>query len=912
MSGSSCKKFKYVLLMSKSPVELEFFKKISTRCNKKYLELSAYLEFASGHDAYSIGNQGRVGSKMGCRTRLDEKEAHEGRIVPGFNRFYMFGRSIFSISRQHACANKRFAWAQCSAGIRFASSSSKLRNIGIIAHIDAGKTTTTERMLYYSGLTNHIGDVDQGDTVMDYLPAERDRGITINSAAITFDWNEHKINLIDTPGHADFTFEVIRSIRVLDGAVTVLDAVAGVEAQTEKVWKQASAMGIPKIIYINKMDREGAGYGRTVKEVVSKLQTRVGIVNIPYFSGTQAEPHFSGVVDIIDQKLIVWKEGSDGKSIEASEVPENLMNDVINARTALIETLSGIDDQIVEEFLDSDGDYMTFSANAIKQALRRQTLKRNITPVLCGASFKNIGVQPLLEAVVDYLPSPDERPDAKAVYSNDVLNGRRRGKRRGESITKKVDSESSMVETTIGQNDGLTCALAFKVGNDPIRGMLVYVRVYSGTLRQGSMVYNTNTGNKERVMNIVQMQADSMIEVPAIEAGNIGVIVGSQNINTGDTLVAHPSKKDGINSLSSKYLSMRLNPIEVPPPVFFAAIEPKAVSHERGMDEALKILLREDPSLKRSFDEDTQQTLLAGMGELHLEIAHQRLQELKAKINMGKIMVSYRETITRETDLVLQESTSSGSELSNASVSVSVSPVTEDGYDDNVTAEMVMIQGDRNFVQFPAVIQQHPIIHEDEILDAIEVGAIPTFARDGGIARLPLRSINVKIHSVELSPDSTSASAVSTAIRIAADQALENLEKTDYQLMEPVMNVDVVVSEEDMGVVVKDISGFRQGQIISLGDDDAEIDTSIEGVDFKELSEEVYVPEDYTMYMSKHASRASARQSVIKAKIPLRKMTGYLTSLRAQTQGRGSFVMSFAQYQVAGRDIEAEILEDVQ
>lgn len=825
----------------------------------------------------------------------------------------MFRRSIFAISRQHASANKNIVRAKHFAGIRFASGSSKLRNIGIIAHIDAGKTTTTERMLYYSGLTNHIGDVDQGDTVMDYLPAERDRGITINSAAITFDWNGHKINLIDTPGHADFTFEVIRSIRVLDGAVTVLDAVAGVEAQTEKVWKQASAMGIPKIIYINKMDREGAGYGRTVKEVVSKLQTRVGIVNIPYFSGTEAEPHFSGVVDIIDQKLIKWEEGSDGKSIEVSEVPENMMNDVITSRTALIETLSSIDDQIVEEFLDSDGDYMTFSAEAIKRALRRQTLERNITPVLCGASFKNIGVQPLLEAVVDYLPSPDERPATKAVYSNENLNKGRRSKGKKEAASNTSESDAPVVETTIGQKENITCALAFKVGNDPIRGMLVYVRVYSGTLRQGSVVFNTNTGKKERVMNIVQMQANSMIEVSAIETGNIGVIVGSQNINTGDTLVAHPLKKDGINSLSSKYQSMRLNPIEVPPPVFFAAIEPKAVSHERGMDEALKILLREDPSLKRSFDEDTQQTLLAGMGELHLEIAHQRLQELKAKIHMGKIMVSYRETLAGETAVVSKESTSSsGSDISNASATVSVCPVTEDGYDDNATTDMVMIQGDRNFVRFPTMIQQHPILHEDEILDAIEVGAIPTFARGGGLARLPLRSICVKVHSIELSPDSTSASAVSAAVRLAADQALENMKKTDYQLMEPLMNVDVVVNEEDMGLVVKDISGLRQGQITSLGDDDAEIDNSIEGVDFKQLSEEVYVPDDYTMYMSKHASRASARQSVIKAKIPLRKMAGYLTSLRAQTQGRGSFVMSFAQYQVAGRDIEAEILEDVQ
>lgn len=780
---------------------------------------------------------------------------------------------------------------------------SKLRNIGIIAHIDAGKTTTTERMLYYSGLINRIGDVDQGDTVMDHLQAERERGITITSAAITFNWAGHRINLIDTPGHADFTFEVIRSIRVLDGAVTILDGVAGVEAQTEKVWKQASEMSIPKIIFVNKMDREGAGFGRTVREVVSKLNTQVGIVNFPFFEGSaNGDRKFRGVVDVISKKVIKWSEDSDGKDVSVVDISdiEGMTEECEKARTALIETLSEMDDGLVEHYLEV-GDYMEVNSKEIKRALRKATLDRKIVPILCGASFRNIGVQPLLEAVIDYLPSPLETPPPRAVVSGITV-------RKGKQLISQPEEEFKLDVS----NKSLTTALAFKVVNDPKKGMMVYVRVYSGTLQPNSAVLNSTTGKREHIMKLYQMHSNEPIEVSSIGVGNIGVLVGTKEIRTGDTIVAHGFKKDGIKSLSKKESHIQLNSISVPPPVFFSSIDPLTLADTKKMEEALNILLTEDPSLQIIYDDDSGQTMLSGMGELHLEISRDRLvNDLKARVEVGKIMVSYKETVTQASIDVTQEAavTTGAKDTgpATASVTLSVDPIfnNERPYEG---AEPVT--RDNIYITYPDM-DEHLQISQAEILRYLKQGVVPGVARGGKKARFPLHALNVNVKSIDIPPDVTSAAAVSVAARLAIEQALESIPKESYAVMEPIMDVQVVVSEEDIGTVVNDLSSNRRGNISSLSDDQNISDSSeLNYTNYKSLAEQIYTPPDFTMYMSKHGDRVTSSQSVVRACVPLQQMVGYLNYLRSLTKGRGTFLMDFDSYQQVSIEREREVLEE--
>lgn len=805
---------------------------------------------------------------------------------------------------------RKLLTATALAGRRWQSTDSKVRNIGIIAHIDAGKTTTTERMLYYSGLTNRIGDVDQGDTVMDYLPAERSRGITITAAAITFNWADHKINLIDTPGHADFTFEVLRSIRVLDGAVTVLDGVAGVEAQTEKVWKQANEMGIPKLVFVNKMDRAGAGFGRAVREVVAKLNTRVAVVNIPYFSNPDsADSQFQGVVDVIDKKVIVWTPESDGKQVTVEEVdPEKhgkLHEECVNARTALIETLCELDEALVEEFLEID-DYMAMPSQSIKRALRSATISRQVTPVLCGASFKNIGVQPLLEAVIDYLPAPFDMPAPRAITKlPSVVVKNKKNNKAISSVSKVLPEESISIDPS---NDKYACALAFKVVNDPMKGILVFVRVYSGRLQQGTVLLNTSNGQKERVTKLLQMQADETIEVRSVETGNIGVIVGSKDIKTGDTLVAHSKKKDGAHLLDSREKGLHLHPIAVPPPVFFVAIEPMTLADKRGMELALEILLREDPSLHLSYDYDSDQTLLSGMGELHLEIAKDRLtNDLKAKVEMGKIMISYKETIMQDTDVV--ENTSFDETGASATVRVTVEPVPIEG--DGLPDQAELLTHDNNYISYPDIGQTHPLFSTQELHNAVRAGSLPALAKSGKQARLPLHSLHINVHSLSVSDDMTNTAVVSTAVRLAAEQALEALSKEAYAIMEPVMNVRVILNEEDIGTVVNDLSGHRRGHIVSLSENESKDEESDDAGFYRDLAESTYVPHDHTLYLSKHDARLTSRQTVVHARVPLPKMVGYLNSLRSMTQGRGTYLMDFYRYDYVQADRVAEVIDSI-
>lgn len=737
---------------------------------------------------------------------------------------------------------------------------SKIRNIGIIAHIDAGKTTTTERILYYAGITSRIGNVDQGDTVTDYLPQERARGITIQSAAITVPWNKHRINLIDTPGHADFSFEVIRSLKVLDGAVTILDAVAGVEAQTEKVWNQSKT--IPKLFFVNKMDREGAGFSRTVKEIVSKLGTRVLLCNVPYFHELpNRDRKFAGVLDIVDKKLLEWSEGD---KITVKELEGETLEEVARCRESLVETLGEIDEEVVDCFLETE-DYMEVPADLLRRAIRKSTLENFAVPVFCGASFRNIGVQPLMDAVNYYLPSPLERQP-------------------------EVNSAVELKEKgyVINNNDKLAVALAFKVITDPIRGVMVFIRVYSGRLQSNSTIYVN--GEQVRIGKLLVMHANVPEEVSEIQAGNIGVIV-SDKLKTGDTILFHTQKK----KLSNKDLSVVANPIVVPPPVFSISLEPKTSGDKRSMDDALSILLREDPSLKVTIDEESGQTLLSGMGELHLEIARDRLKDLKAKIELGKVMVSYKETI-------LSKKTATRESADGAKITVSMQP--------NPT-DMRLLPKRKTYVDLSDnnffMVDYEPktwekVLPYQTIVNALISGSISSIQR-GPVMKFPLNSVLIGIESIEIPDDMNSAAPLIPLIRQAFFDILRD--ESAFNVMEPVMNVTVEVSPEDMGSVIQDLTSARKGVISS-------IDEETNGEDlaqFRDISESQYLPYDPTLEFLKMRDNFNGNQA-INAIVPLKEMIGYLPKLRALTQGRATFHMEFKGMQQVTSDRLQEIMQE--
>ncbi|KAK9367951.1 P-loop containing nucleoside triphosphate hydrolase protein [Lipomyces kononenkoae] len=773
----------------------------------------------------------------------------------------------------------------------------RVRNIGIIAHIDAGKTTTTERMLYYSGYTKRIGNVDEGDTVMDYLPAERDRGITITSAAISFDWNAHRINLIDTPGHADFTFEVIRSIRVLDGAVTVLDGVEGVEAQTEKVWHQAQEMKIPRIVFVNKMDREGAGFGRAVREIVGKLSARTCIINMPLFKKViengLSTAKFCGVIDVLEMKSIECVPDTDGREFIVRDLVDEEFDEAKKARVALVETLAELDDDMVEKFLEVDDDHMAISSRDIKTALRKCTLNNQVVPVLCGASFRNIGVQPLLDATVDYLPSPVDRPPA---------------------TLKTGTTELSITDTDVGY------ALAFKVVHDNHSGkMLVFIRVYSGTLRRLDKIYNTSNSTEEKALKLSRMYADASVDIDMIHEGHIGVITGTKDVRTGDTIMFgyEKSKSRSNRKLKQDMMSLQLNPISVPSPVFFASVEPKTISDTRPMELGLQMLLREDPSLHVSVDEETSQTHLSGMGELHLEIASDRLvRELKVNAHVGKIQISYRESI--ENNLTpgapvsyTYKGVNKGSETSST-VSLVLRPIPEDldwGHQDlKEQLQTSIALGDNNFLTFDNEYDfAHPNVSADDASAALRVGVIAGLLH-GKRFGLPMHSVQVVVKIVELPLEQDSAAPVTPAARFAIARFLESIPLESKVLMEPVMDVTVIVDEEDIGNVMSDISSARSGRVYALEDEHRK-ESSLADNEYID-PDRVYSPPDYTLHLSKHNIRRELQKKLIRAKVPLNEMVGYLKYLRAMTQGRGSFLMSFDRYERASKERATSIWQN--
>ncbi|KAH7408537.1 P-loop containing nucleoside triphosphate hydrolase protein [Phaeosphaeria sp. MPI-PUGE-AT-0046c] len=843
------------------------------------------------------------------------------------------------------------------------------RNIGIIAHIDAGKTTTTERMLYYSGHTRRIGDVDEGSTVTDFLPAERARGITIQSAAITFHWPplppgsqtllsapqlpalfdtalrssvSHNVNLIDTPGHADFTFEVLRSLRVLDGAVCILDGVAGVEAQTEKVWTQSGHYNIPRIIFVNKLDRVGAAFSRTVKEIGVRLHAWPAVCQVPWWRGGTGD--FTGVGDVVNLRGMRWQAGGDGRDIKAfgleelEKTDQAFTNEIKKARIALVELLSEHDDIMVEHFLEHDENHLAISGIQIMQSLRRVVLQapQKVIPVFAGASFRNIGVQPLLDAIIDLLPSPVERPDAEisiANRSSTLPELLRSGAAAKSSKPIRKQQQSPDQELIVPEARNLmACALAFKVVNDAKRGVLVYVRVYAGSVDRGSTLYNTTLGVAERAPRLLKMYANDAVEVDSIAAGQIGVITGLKHARTGDTLIVYRglqmkgSPPGGLNTL-------QLRPINVPPPVFFTSIEPHSRSEQKHVQESLGILLREDPSLHLSIDEESGQTHLAGMGDLHLEIARDRLlNDFKAKARIGKIEIGYRETIatavsshTYDLDKLI------AGKAARATIIASVEPVDDSAVIPSVQ-EQVGIENtpfetshkllDNNVlhISHPELSRTDSTSHKDRIpphlslpsiLHSIQAGTSAALAR-GPFNGFPVANTRISIEldaHAHLFPE-TSPTAISMATRAAINQGLRAAcDTAPASLLEPVMMVTIYVNESSLGAVVQDLSSARGGQVLSL--DGADSTASSSDSDLPRIDPAlIYTPPDpFASETSDISSGLADSRRQITARVPLKEMVGYLNQLRALTGGRGTFVMSVDGFEKMGSQRQKDVLD---
>ncbi|KAJ5573599.1 Ribosome-releasing factor 2 [Penicillium hispanicum] len=844
----------------------------------------------------------------------------------------------------------------------------RTRNIGIIAHIDAGKTTTTERMLFYSGFTRRIGDVDEGSTVTDFLPAERARGITIQSAAITFHWPpgeadgqrdsqdpslprsamSHTINLIDTPGHADFTFEVMRSLRILDGAVCILDGVAGVEAQTEQVWHQASTYRIPRVIYVNKLDRDGAAFGRTVREVSSRLSVYPAVCQIPWFEGGNGA--FVGVADAVNLQGLRWNEGEDGRTVKMMDLEQleaeepSLAQELRRARVALIELLSEQDEAIVEKFFECEEDHLALSPMDIVDSLRRCVLDQmsRIVPVFAGASFRNMGVQPLLDAVVNLLPSPPEAPDPEVSIGG--VKGGLRPLLSGDLIMEQSEKTSVPAKGKKKKKSSLqtdpkdaisklqSCALAFKVVNDAKRGVLVYVRVYSGSLDRNSLLFNTNLYLSERAPRLLKMYANEAVEVDSIPAGHIGVVVGLKHARTGDTLVSYTGNKA---TPPEPLTSLQLRPIDVPPPVFFTSVEPHSLSEEKRMQDSLALLLREDPSLHVSVDEESGQTLLSGMGELHLEIARDRLiNDLKAKASMGRIEIGYRESgLGASTAITKIFDKEIAGRRGKAGCTAVVEPVNgEDVSDatDEDTIQAETLDGNQIIIRAPGLQLDRTYRADEETSPLLPPGMDPAALRaalqNGALAALargpqftfPMHNTRVTLTidpAEHLFGNDTTTSALSAAARQATYAALRDLlAGPGTVMMEPVMNVIISVDEASLGSVVHDISSSRGGHILSLDEDmpaagSALAEDSLPPID----PSRVYAPRDpfEAPSIGVEIPVSTSRQRTITAKVPLKEMVGYLKHLRSLTAGRGTFVMSVDRFENMSSQRQKAVLAEL-
>ncbi|OGP25054.1 MAG: translation elongation factor G [Deltaproteobacteria bacterium GWB2_55_19] len=668
----------------------------------------------------------------------------------------------------------------------------RLRNIGIMAHIDAGKTTTTERILYYTGVTYKIGEVHDGTAVMDWMEQEKERGITITSAATTCSWKDNLINIIDTPGHVDFTIEVERSLRVLDGAVAVFCSVGGVEPQSETVWRQANKYKVPRIAFVNKMDRVGADFFRVVGMIVDRLKARPVVLQLPIGK----EETFKGIVDLIEEKAIIWDEETLGAKYRFDEIPADMRDLVAEYREKLIEAAADFDESIMEKYLERS----PVAKEDIAKAIRKGTVSMEITPIICGSSFKNKGVQFLLDAVVDYLPSPI---DVEAI----------------KGIDPKTDGEDSR-ETA---DNAPFSALAFKIMTDPFVGQLTFFRVYSGTMSAGSYVYNSTKDKKERIGRLVKMHANKREEVKEVLAGDIAAAVGLKYTTTGDT-ICDPDKPIILESM------------DFPDPVISIAIEPKTKADQEKLGIALQKLSVEDPSFRVKTDEETGQTIIAGMGELHLEIIVDRMfREFKVEASVGKPQVAYRETITRKAKAEGKYIRQTGGRGQYGHCFIEIEPG-EKGKNFEFVNKVVGGSIPKEFIS--------PI--ENGIKEATETGTL---------AGYPV--VDVKITLYDGSYHDVDSSEM--AFKIAGSMAFkEAVRSAGPILLEPVMSVEVVVPEQFMGDVIGDLNS-RRGKILGMD------------------------------------SRGGFQ--VVSANVPLANMFGYSTDLRSKTQGRASYTMQFAHYE---------------
>lgn len=682
------------------------------------------------------------------------------------------------------------------------------RNIGIMAHIDAGKTTTTERILFYTGKSHKMGEVHDGNTVMDWMVQEQERGITITAAATTCFWNNYRLNLIDTPGHVDFTIEVERSLRVLDGAVVVFDGVNGVEPQSETVWRQADKHKVPRICFVNKMDRVGADFDMSVNSIVERLKANPVVIHIPI----GAESNFLGVVDLIAMKSYLWTKAQTGIDFEIAEIDQDFFEEANRRRELLIEKVSEFDEKIFEKYVNGE----TISPQEIKSALRKGTLSLKATPVLCGSAFKNKGVQPLLDAIVDFLPSPLDIPP---VIGHDP-------DRPDKEIVCKTDFDEPAV------------ALAFKVANDPFSGALTYIRVYSGTVSVGAQLLVPREGKKERIQRLVRLHANSREEIQSIKAGDIGAVIGLKFAVTGDTLC---------ESRRPVFLEM----ITIPEPVISVAIEAKSQADQEKMVQALERLQREDPSSRVKIDQETGQMLLFGMGELHLEILVDRmLREFKVQANIGKPMVSFRETIVNTVCATGQFQREIAGKNLFAQVTLEINPRTRGaGFEfTNKTSKVIGLT--------------------DEYIRAIRDGAKES-SEIGALAGYPLIDVGVSLVGANVNPDEASAMAFKIA---AANAFREALKGAKSQILEPIFKIEVVTPEESTGSIIGDLNS-RRGKV-----------------------NQMIVRGGY---------------NVIEAEMPLQTMFGYATDLRSISQGRAVFSMEFVEYAVVPLKVEQEILQRI-
>jgi len=677
------------------------------------------------------------------------------------------------------------------------------RNIGIMAHIDAGKTTTTERILFYTGMTHKIGEVHEGAATMDWMEQERERGITITAAATTCFWREHRINIIDTPGHVDFTIEVERSLRVLDGAVAAFDSVQGVEPQSETVWRQADKYQVPRIAFMNKMDRIGADFFASVQSIIDRLGANPVPIQIPI--GREGE--YRGTVDLVKMKGFFYDDETLGAKYVVGEIPDNLLEQAKEYREKMIDAVAEFDEQVMEKYLNGH----SLTEEEIKRAIRAATIAMKVTPVLCGSAFKNKGVQQLLDAVVDYLPSPLDIPPVKGIDPNT-----------GKEVERKPDDSDPF------------SALAFKMMTDPFAGQLVFFRVYSGTLKTGSPVLNVTKGTKDRIGRLLKMHANKREEIDVAYAGDIVAAVGLKGATTGDTL-------------SEEKQPVLLEVMKFPEPVIAMAIEPKTKADQEKMGFALQKLAQEDPSFRVRTDEETAQTIIAGMGELHLEIIVDRmLREFKVEANVGKPEVAFRETIRRSAEAESKYVKQTGGRGQYGHVVLTVEP-SESGKGFEFVNKIVGGVIPREFI--PAV--------EKGVKERLDAGVI---------AGYPLRDIRVTLtygsyHDVDSNE---------MAFKIAGSMAFADAcKRADPVLLEPIMKVEVLVPQDFMGDVIGNLNG-RRGKVQGM--------------------------------------KVRAGAQAIEATVPLSEMFGYATDLRSRTQGRATYSMEFDRYDQVPRQIADGII----